>query len=531
MDEGVKALLSRKFKLYLKKQTSHKLRAAATGTFFSAILQSSSIVNLLVLSLAGAGVLQLSNALALVLGSNLGTVGTNWLLALFGFSYGIDMVAFPLAAISGITQVFLPAHSKLYSWARLVLGLSFLFISLGFIKEGMTEIMKDYDISVLSKYPAVVFAIVGFLITSIVQSSSATMALALSALFVNAISLNDAMAVSLGAETGSAVKLFLASAKGNTVKKSIALSNFMFNVITMIIFLFLLQPLNSLITGTFSVDNKLIALVLFQTIVNISCIILFLPFVDKIAKWMEKIYKGKSIISLRLHKANPSERKPALEAMEEDTKAFMGLVFHFCESAVHIEHHEESGELAKQLSSKPMNEKYVMLKHIHGELHNFYVEIRHKSLNTQDIERLERLMGCSRNALYAAKSIKDGMEDIEQLSKSSNDLKYNYYVQSKNSIADFTAEARKILLNPVQEEDFEAITSLLKNVQSGYQLAVKELYSPGFAEQLNDEELSTLFNFNRETYTAFKSILFALKDLLLNDEEARQFDEMPGFIR
>ena len=61
--------------------------------------------------------------------------------------------------------------------------------------------------------------------------------------------------------------------------------------------------------------------------------------------------------------------------------------------------------------------------------------------------------------------------------------------------------------------------------------AVKELYTSEFAENLNDEELSTLFNFNRETYTAFKSIIFAIKDLLLNDEDAKRFDEKPGFIR
>ena len=75
------------------------------------------------------------------------------------------------------------------------------------------------------------------------------------------------------------------------------------------------------------------------------------------------------------------------------------------------------------------------------------------------------------------------------------------------------------------------ISSLYQSIQAGYHQSVKDLYSKEFSNQLSDEESSTLFNFNREIYTTFKSIVFALKDFLLDFNQARKFDETPGFIR
>src|SRR6188474_480005 len=128
LEESLKQLAGRKFKLFLKKQTSNKLKAIGGGAIVTAVLQSSSIVNLMVLAFAGAGIIQMQNALAIILGANLGTTLTSWLIATVGFSYNIENFALPIAAVSGIVMMLANKENRLYQWCKLLFGFGFLFI-------------------------------------------------------------------------------------------------------------------------------------------------------------------------------------------------------------------------------------------------------------------------------------------------------------------------------------------------------------------------------------------------------------------
>jgi phosphate:Na+ symporter len=79
--------------------------------------------------------------------------------------------------------------------------------------------------------------------------------------------------------------------------------------------------------------------------------------------------------------------------------------------------------------------------------------------------------------------------------------------------------------------NLEEISGMYKNIQQGYTENLQELYKEGMSRNLNQPEISTLVNFNREMYTSYKSFVFALKDFLLDSTEAKYFDELPGFIR
>ncbi|MBL0146237.1 MAG: Na/Pi cotransporter family protein [Chitinophagaceae bacterium] len=278
MEASLKHLANRKFKLFIKYQTHNKLKAIGGGAIATGLLQSSSIVNLLVLSMVGAGVVQMENALAIILGSNLGSTFSSWIVALFGFDYNIENLMLPIAGVAGILMAFINTESKKYLWLKFMFSLAFLFIAFGFIKTGMEGFVKQTDLSVFTQYPVIIFLLLGVLLTAIVQSSSATMALALSALYTNAISLYVATAIILGSEIGTTLKLFFVPANGIAAKKRVALGNFLFNCITVFFIFILLWPINNLITNVLKITNKLFALVFFQTFINFCSIILFTPF-------------------------------------------------------------------------------------------------------------------------------------------------------------------------------------------------------------------------------------------------------------
>jgi phosphate:Na+ symporter len=198
---------------------------------------------------------------------------------------------------------------------------------------------------------------------------------------------------------------------------------------------------------------------------------------------------------------------------------------------VHIKEEEKDNASITGVLGKNQSENYNTLKNLYGELHSYYTSIQRDDLPKETSERLERLIACSRNGLYAAKSIQDAMHDIDQLSNSANDAKYEYYLQARKKIDEFADRCDNILGTSTVTQLAETITSLYKDVQAGYNESLQQLYTGGLAEQLSELEISTLVNFNRETYTAFKSILFALKDYLLDTKSSKLFNELPGFIR
>jgi phosphate:Na+ symporter len=115
-------------------------------------------------------------------------------------------LALPLAGFTGIAMAFMNASNRLFLWSKFLFSLAFLFVARGFIKTGMGEWVKQTDLSAFVQYPLVVFVLLGIVLTAIIQSSSATIALTLSALYAGAITLYLGMAIALGSEIGTTFK-------------------------------------------------------------------------------------------------------------------------------------------------------------------------------------------------------------------------------------------------------------------------------------------------------------------------------------
>lgn len=532
MENSLRLLAGRSFKLFLKKQTKNKVKAIGAGAIVTGFLQSSSIVNLLVLSMVGASVIKMENALAIILGSNLGTTLDSWLVATLGFNFNIENLALPVAGISGIGMAFIRSESKWFLWLKFLFSLAFLFIALGFIKTGMEEYVKQTNLSGFTHYPVIVFLLLGVFLTSIIQSSSATIAITLSALYTNAITLYMATAIVLGSEIGTTFKLFLASAKGLTAKKRVALGNFLFNLVTVSIMFLLLQPVNFLITDVLQIKDNLIALVFFQSLVNLFSIVLFFPFLKLFSQFLMKRFVDKDDESIYISKVPVEDTQLALEALERETNLFISQVIDFSLDSFNLEEiMRPDPALQKSFHRKTVAEKYDHIKQSHGEMHAFYRKLQHSGLHKLESERLEKLISSIRNMMYAAKNIRDAQPDIGQIRNSSNDIKYNFYGQSREKLLNFYRQVQDLLKTENGEMRFEALTSLYHSVTKGYSETLHLLYKENLANRVSEIEISTLINFNRELYTSFKSVLFGLKEFLLTTKEAEYFETLPGFIR
>jgi len=529
LEEALQQLAGRPFKLFLRKDKQHKLKATGPGAFVHAFCQSSSIVNLMLLAFVGSGIIQMQNGLAMMLGSNIGTTFTSWIVATIGFKFNIESFALPVTGIAGILMILLNKHSKWFQLSKFFFGFSFLFVGLNYMKTAVEAMVQQTDLSRFNEYPLLLFLLIGILITALIQASSATIALVLAALHAHAIELEPAMAIVLGAEVGTTIKLLLASAKGIPAKKQVALGNFLMNTIISLLLVFLLNPLTHFINDILAVKNHVLALVVFQTLVNIISILLFYPFLNPFGKFLSARFTKNSDETLFIHKIKPAETELALQAMEKETHRFLQFIIAYCKHIFELKTEEKNGN---EFYKKTPEEKYEFIKHLHGDILAFYVKMQSNHVQPDEAARFQLLISAVRNGMYAAKSLKDAWHDLLLLKNSSNDKKFAYYEESRHRTENFIATVREELsAKTPSPRNAEALLTLYRNIIKGYTDELSHLYKQGTIDHLNETEISTIINYNRELYTAYKSLILALKDFLLTEEQAVAFEELPGFIR
>lgn len=527
MQSSLQQLSGRQFKLLLRKHTDNKFKAITEGAIVTGVLQSSSVANLLFLSMAGTSVIRIENALSLMLGANLGSTITSWIVATLGFNYNIENAVLPAVGIAGIIMAFTNTNTKPFLWSKFLFSIAFLFIALGFIKSGMENYVMQTDLSVFNRYPPIIFLLIGITFTAIVQSSSVTIALVLSALYTHTISLYTATAIALGSELGTTLKFFLVSFNATAVQKRAALGNFLFNLVTVAVIYPLLGPLNFLISNVLCFTDNLLALVFFQTFVNICCIFLFLPFLSSFGKFLQKKFSDQAGENTYIHNIQASETTLALEAAEKETELLLHRVIIFCKKSFGL----ASKRTEDIFERKTTVGQYIHIKQVHGELQQYLLQLQKSPVEKEETERPWRLIASIRNAMYAAKSISDAAEDVRQVSNSSNDIKYNFYLQICDKLLQLYDTAENLLHNKVNSNSFDDLVVLYRNITEGYSETLKLLYAKNLRHSITETEISTLINFNREIYSSLKSLALSLNDYLLSSKEVEYFDSLPGFIK
>lgn len=295
LEESLKNLAGRNFKLFLQRITKNKIGAVTGGALVTGVLQSSSMVSLMVLAFVGAGVFTLKNALAIILGANLGTTLDSWIVATLGFKTNIEVIAYPAVFIGGLLLILFGKRKYIKYISYFLFGFGLLFVGLSFMRTAMESQIKTVDLSQYANMPTPFFLLIGFIITLLVQSSSVTMALTLTALNVGAVDFTLAVVIVLGSETGTTIKILLSGIGGTASKKRVVLGNFLFNVFLTVFAFILLKPILFLITDVFNISDPLIGLVTFSSLINIMSIAVFLPFLELFVKLLEKLFKDTNV--------------------------------------------------------------------------------------------------------------------------------------------------------------------------------------------------------------------------------------------
>jgi phosphate:Na+ symporter len=535
VEESLKNLSGRSFKLFLQRITKNNLGAVAGGTIVTGVLQSSSMVSMMVLAFVGAGVFTMKNAMAIILGANLGTTLASWLVATLGFKTNIEVIAYPAVCLGGFLLILLGNRKTIKYVSYFLLGFGLMFIGLSFMKTAMESQVQHFDFLQYASMPLIIFLLIGFLITLIVQSSSVTMALTLSALNAGAIGFPMAAAIVLGSETGTIIKILVSAIGGNASKKRVALGNLLFNIFITAIAFALLKPILLLITDIIKIKDPLIGLVTFSSLINLLAIVLFLPVLDLFTKFLERFFKKTDgSTAAFIGHASISEPETALDLFRRETSYFIhnSMLFNlelFKIDMLILKEQIDYKEINKErnFDSKTIEEKYEFLKQLQGELQAFYLKLRAK-LNSEQNSELNQLISAGRSSMHAVKSVKDIGSNITNLSHSSKDIKYQFFLHHKNETENLYLKLNT-LLKKEKPVSFEELVSLFDTIQKNYTTALNAFYSEAQLASIENIDITTVINFNRELFTSNKAMLMAVKDILLDEKQAENFNEIPTY--
>jgi phosphate:Na+ symporter len=238
MSEGLQKVAGDRLRNILSVMTRNRFMGLVTGFLITALLQSSSASTVMVVSFVHAGLMTLGQSMAVIFGANVGTAFTAWVISLFGFKVNISAFALPLVGLS-VPMLFCRDGRK-KSIGEFILGFAFLFMGLDLISKYVPDLQNNPQMfESLTRYSSMgmgsvlIFALVGIIVTSIIQSSAGTFAITLVMCSKGWISFDLSCAILLGAVVGTTITPILASLSGNVAAKRAAMGHLLFNFLGM----------------------------------------------------------------------------------------------------------------------------------------------------------------------------------------------------------------------------------------------------------------------------------------------------------
>ncbi len=299
LEDGFNSFVAGPLQKLLQRATDKLYKSLGLGFLITAVLQSSSLISVIAISFISAGLIGLNAGIGIIFGANIGTTATAWLVSVFGLKVDIASLAMPMLAF-GIILV-LQKSKKVKGIGHVLAGLGFFFLGIYFMKDGFDtykETINLADYAMPGITGLMVYTAIGIAITLILQSSSATMALTLTALAVGQITYTNSLAIAIGANIGTTITAIIGSLSANIAGKRLAGAHFVFNIVTgliALIFIGYLRQFVDFISINFGVaeDNFTFKLSIFHTVFNLIGVAVMVPMINPLVKVLHKVFKEK----------------------------------------------------------------------------------------------------------------------------------------------------------------------------------------------------------------------------------------------
>ncbi|MFC1670825.1 Na/Pi cotransporter family protein [Spirochaetota bacterium] len=444
----------------LLKVTNNRVLGVITGFFITGVIQSSSATTVMLVSFVNAGLLNLQQSIGIILGANIGTTITGWIVAIFGFKVKIASFALPAIALGFFVRFI--RYEKVQQWGNVLLGFGILFLGLSIMKnsvnvlkgsESVMNFMAAYKADSIPSTLAVV--LIGGIVTMIIQSSSATMAMTMALAYNGLIDFPTSCALILGENIGTTITANIASIGTTTAAKRTARVHFLFNIIGVIWVLlifkaFFIPLIDAIVPGdpySTSASSSVIAdhMAGFHTVFNITNTVLFLPFVNMLAKIATKLVTDKDkktdedefhlkyISTALLHTPSINIDQAKLE-----TRRMIEIVSEMFELVIEV-FQNPTTKLGKIIKS--IQEKENATDILEKEISEFLVRVSKHNISSDQSVEISTLL----HSVNEIERIGDHCEILMKLIRRKYDNKLDFSEKADKEIMEIAIKVREFL--------------------------------------------------------------------------------------
>lgn len=494
MSESLQKVAGDRLRSILSAMTSNRYKGIFTGFLITAIIQSSSATTVMLVSFVNAGLVTFTESIGVIMGSNIGTTVTAWLISILGFKVNISVLVLPLIGLT--FPLLFSKNSNRYNWGMVIMGFALIFIGLDFLNHSTPDINSNPEIlKFLTNFSdngfssVLIFVLIGTILTMVIQSSSATMALTLVMCFNGWISYEMAAAMVLGQNIGTTITANLAALIANTSAKRTAMAHLFFNLFGVLLVLPFFSGFLGLISdiavrnglsSPYMIDGQTaeqthaaipIALSIFHTVFNVLNTFILIWFVKPIERLIVRIVKQKdddeefklqyistgllSTIDLSILQA----RKELMVFTEKVEKMFC-----------------RTQKLLEETSSKQIVKYQDKIKKTEGiadefevEITAYLAEVSKQELSPSAAESINRMLQITTQI----ESIADACYTISKTVERKMALKAKFDEALNNNLVDFANEVSKqfnvmleVIRDPELSIDLYKVKAMMKEIRT-----------------------------------------------------------------
>ena len=425
MTDGLKQAAGSGLKVLLSSWSSHPVKGILSGTMMTAVVQSSSAVTVAALGFANAGILSMRQAIGIIYGANIGTTVTGWLVALIGFKFSIQAFALPMIAMGVLLKLTKPSQ-RASAFGVALVGFGLFFVGIDFLKEAFSSVVEAFDLTRIKADGITgifLFLLIGTVMTILTQSSSASIALIITAASTNVVGLYAAGAMVIGANIGTTTTALLASVGATANAMRVATAQVIFNLSTGVVALVLLPVI------FFAIEKLSVAaglntdiaftLALFHTAFNVAGVVLFYPITGRLADFLEQRFRSREQIPFRPHYidknvADTPDLAVNAAALELNSILQSSLAdFQTINLLASAYDHSVSSDIPGRRS-------------LCEQVSEFVVGVQQSSLNERTAQQLMDIMLANQEALAMQTSLSDLMQKKISLPQISTDLEERF---------------------------------------------------------------------------------------------------------
>lgn len=401
LTEGLKTAAGDQLRKILQRSAGRPWTALLSGVAVTAAVQSSSATTVTTIGFVSAGLLSFPQALALIFGANLGTTSTGWLVSLIGLKVGVSAFALPVVGVGAFTRLL--ARGRLSQLGLALAGFGLIFVGIDILQGGMTVLAGHVDPAGFpgpTGWGRVTLVALGVGMTVVLQSSSAAVAMTLTALSTGALTLQQSALMVIGQNIGTTVTAALASIGGSVPARRTALAHILFNVITGGVALTVFPVLLDVATRVSGEGDPAMAIAFFHTSFNLLGVAILFPALGPFSRLVEWLIREKGPILTRHLDASVARMPPvAIEAARRSAMSVARLLFGRCTVLLGNEAPPGYGEL--DLVVRPARDALV-------EIRRFFVGVRTSPADSVTHDR-------HLNVLHALDHLDRFIEPLEDL--------------------------------------------------------------------------------------------------------------------